>query len=430
MSTASDYRLAETISAQLAELATIGGEPDGGVTRLAYTREERLAHELFASWASDLGARVTCDSGGNTIAVLADGEPYFLLGSHLDTVAHGGRFDGAAGVVGALAAASLAAPRMALGLRVVAFAAEEGARFGRPTLGSAAAAGLLNADDWGALRDADGATALAAADAVGLDPLALQPWLGDSVACFFEIHIEQGRLLELGAARIGLVDAIAGSVRLRMEFVGRPDHSGATPMTLRADALAAAGATILAAERAASDYRSTVATVGRVEVWPNNVTTIPGTATIWIDIRDVDSEQQRIAAQRIVDAADDAARSRGVSLSVTVLSCQAPVVLDAWPRRLATAACEGLRLPHRVLSSGAGHDAAIIAQRASSALVFIPCVDGVSHAPMEEASTDDIGAAAALVAAVIERAADVMVRYEPSMAPKNADKAGRSAAGA
>ena len=392
------------VERRLGELATIGADPGGGITRLAYTPAEREAHARFAAWAEAAGKRVAVDAAGNTVAIFAEGEPYFLIGSHLDTVMHGGAYDGAAGVVGALEAAALIADEVRHGLRVVVFAGEEGARFGRPNLGSAAAAGLLSATDYARLRDAEGTMLADAAAALGFSPPSAERWLDKRIACFFEMHIEQGRQLELSATRIGLVDAIAGSIRLRIEITGRPDHSGATPMEIRSDALAAASQLILAVEEVARQYRSTVATVGRLEVRPNSVTTVPGHVVLWVDIRDVDADHQRQAARLVFERAQGVGEARGVSVTGELISNQAPVVLDAWPRAIVRGECEARRLAYRVMPSGAGHDAAIVARRAPATMLFIPCLDGVSHSPAERASPDDVALAAELVAAAIGRA--------------------------
>jgi allantoate deiminase len=388
---------------RLDALAEIGAVERGGVTRLAYTRLERDAHELFAEWAHAAGAGVEVDGAGNTIATYRDGAPYFLVGSHLDTVIDGGRYDGAAGVVAGMEVAELIADQVDSGVRVVAFAGEEGARFGRPNLGAAVAAGLMAPEAFERLVDAERITLVAAAKALGFAPIEASPWLDKDVACFFEVHIEQGRQLEASAARIGLVDAIAGSVRLRFTIRGRADHSGATPMRMRADALAAASELVLSTEEAGRRYRSTVATVGRIEVRPNNVTTVPGGVTLWIDIRDVDVDLQRLAARTIFARAGEIARRRGVTLSGEVISDQQPVVLDAWPRALAHEQCVARHVAYRVLPSGAGHDAAIVARRAPATMVFVPCVDGVSHSPREQADPEDIALAADLIADVARR---------------------------
>lgn len=322
----------------------------------------------------------------------------------------GGRYDGAAGVIGALESARAVAGTAAVGIRVVAFAGEEGARFGRPNLGSALAAGLIDVEAFGRLRDAGGTTLAAASASVGLDPLATPEWLGSDVACFFEIHIEQGRQLEAGAARIGLVDAIAGSIRLSVTIRGRADHSGATPMRGRYDALAAASELVLAVETAGRRYRSTVATVGRLVLAPNNVTTIPGQAQLWVDVRDVDADLQRVCARTILQRAGEIGERRGVRIVAEVISEQAPIVLEAWPRALARAECEARRLAYRVLPSGAGHDAAIVARRAPSAMMFVPCVEGVSHSPRELASPQDIALAANLAATVMLQTCSALAR--------------------
>ena len=393
---------AERVRERLAELALIGGESGGGVTRLAYSETEREAHRRFCEWASGAGASCEVDGAGNSVAVFRDGAPYFLIGSHLDTVLHGGRYDGAAGVIAALEVAQ-AVGELHRGVRAVAFAGEEGARFGRPTIGSSLAAGMLDERGLGKLRDVDGTTLLSAAAGVGLDPTATPSWLGDDVACYFELHIEQGRQLETGAARLGLVDAIAGSVRLHFEIVGRADHSGATPMRTRTDALAAASELVLAVEEAGRRYRSTVATVGRLQVKPNNVTTIPGEVTLWVDLRDVDPDLQRRAARRVLDSSAEIADRRGVRMTPDVLSEQPPVVLSAWPRAILYEECRGRGLAYRVLSSGAGHDAAVVARRAPSAMVFIPCVEGISHSPREQASPEDIALASDVLSSTLRR---------------------------
>jgi len=407
---------ADRVRERLAALALIGGEPGGGVTRLAYTETEREAHRRFCDWAGDAGARCEVDPAGNSVAVFRDGSPYYLIGSHLDTVMHGGRYDGAAGVVGALEVAGAVGP-LHHGVRVVAFAGEEGARFGRPTLGSSLAAGLLDEAALGKLRDADGITVLAAAGDVGLNPAEAPAWLGDGVACFFELHIEQGRQLEVGAARIGLVDAIAGSVRIQFEITGRADHSGATPMRMRADALAAASELVLAVEDVGRRHRSTVATVGRMHVCPNSVTTIPGQVLLWVDLRDVDPDVQRRAARAVLEAAAEIAARRGLRVSSDVLSEQPPIVLSAWPRAILYDECRARGLAYRVLPSGAGHDAAVVARLAPSAMVFIPCADGVSHSPREQASPEDIALAAQVLCNTLRRMDRLIQPAEVGRAP-------------
>jgi allantoate deiminase len=395
-----DHAVVERMRQRLEELTRIGAQREGGVSRLAYGPEEREAHELLARWAREDGAETEVDAAGNTIVTHRPGTPYFLIGSHLDSVVQGGDYDGTIGVISGLEIARQVRDRVEHGVRVVAFAGEEGARFGQATIGSSFAAGLLDEDACVELRDGAGVALGDAAREQGR----VTPWLGPDVACFFEIHIEQGRRLESGAVRIGLVDTIAGAVRLRFDIRGRADHSGATPMRMREDALAAASEIVLVAERVARAHGSTVATVGRLNVTPNNLTTVPAGVALWMDIRDVDADLQRTATDEILAGADEIGRRRPVRIAVESLSTRAPVVLHAWPRAIARDACAKAGVAYDVLPSGAGHDAAIAALRAPVLMVFIPCVDGISHSPMEKASVDDAALAVRLVCDVLVEA--------------------------
>jgi allantoate deiminase len=192
-------------------------------------------------------------------------------------------------------------------------------------------------------------------------------------------------------------------VRLHFEINGRADHSGATPMRIRSDALAAANELVLAVEETGRRHRSTVATVGRIQVQPNNATTIPGEVTLWVDLRDVDPDLQRRAARRVLDVSTEIAARRGVRIAHDVLSEQPPIVLSAWPRAILYEECRARGLAYRVLSSGAGHDAAVVARRAPSAMVFIPCVEGISHSPREQASPEDIALAIEVLCSTLRR---------------------------
>ena len=225
--------------AELSETDPAGG--DSGVTRMAFTRLERDAHDLVARWAIEDGAAIETDAIGNTICVFHPGEPYLLIGSHVDSVRSGGRYDGVIGVVAALEVARALRETAEHGVRVVVFSAEEGARFGLPCLGSAVATGAMSAGDLADLHDAGNVTALDAARGVGLDPAAVVPWVkAPAVAAFLELHIEQGSVLEDEEVQLGIVDVIAGAARIRLEIHGLAEHSGATPMRSREDALAAA----------------------------------------------------------------------------------------------------------------------------------------------------------------------------------------------
>jgi hydantoinase/carbamoylase family amidase len=391
----------------LRELSEIGRDPRGGWSRLAFGPEEREAHALFGRWAKDLGLSVWTDAVGNTFAELSGEGPALLVGSHLDTVPRGGAFDGAAGVATALEVARLLSESggMRSPFRAVVFSAEEGARFGAPCIGSRVATGAFTAKTLRELTDTDGRTVAECASEVGLRPedSAEAVWEPGSVAAFFELHVEQGRVLEDRGRPLGVVDAIAGSTRVELLFAGRPDHSGATPMLLRHDALAGASEFVLEAEQRALALRTTVATVGRLEVEPGSVTTVPGSVRLSVDVRDVDSERQRDLAEELLDQATRIASRRGLELSADLLSDQSPVVLHKPIReRLARAAEEG-GVDFCVLPSGASHDAAHVAKVAPTGMVFVPSRGGISHSPEEWSDVEEIARAARVVALALRR---------------------------
>jgi allantoate deiminase len=378
-----------------------GGEGealDRGVTRLGYSPMERRAHEVFAEHMRGLSLKVTTDAAGNTIAELPgrfDG-PAVGTGSHLDSVPRAGRFDGIAGVVAAIEAARLlveydVTPRGPL--RFVAFAAEEGARFGTPCLGSKFAAGLMSEAALD-VTDGEGVNLADAMTAVGLDPRAALAgsWRPQEWAAFVELHIEQGGVLEAADTTIGAVDVVSGSTRLALTLHGRASHSGGTPMALRADALTAAAEIVLFAEGFAKlpEHAGMRTTVGRLHVMPGSITTIPGRVTLTLDVRDTDSRRQREAADTILDEAAARCRRRGVRLAVSMIGDTSPVVLPVWLRQLVALSAEQEGLSARTLTSGAGHDAQIVNRVAPAALLFVPSRDGLSHVPQEWTSSEDI----------------------------------------
>ncbi len=388
----------------LREVGEIGRDPRGGWSRLAFSPEERAAHALFGRWAVDLGLSVRTDAIGNTFAELTAGAPgpALLAGSHLDTVPQGGNFDGTAGVAAALEVARLLAEAGGLkrAYRAVVFSGEEGARFGVPCIGSRVATGAITADTLRGLSDREGRLLVRCAEEVGLRPDEADEaaWPDGSVAAFLELHIEQGRVLESYGVPVGIVDAIAGSTRVELIVSGRADHSGATPMPLRRDALAGASELVLEAERQAAAYRTTVATVGRLEVEPGSPTTVPGLVRLFLDVRDVDSERQREVVEELLDRAMRIVARRGLQLSAELISDQSPVVLHKPVRERLARVASGRDIPFRVLPSGASHDAAHVAKKAPTGMLFVPSRDGLSHAPEERSSVEDIARGAEVMA--------------------------------
>ncbi|MCX4472505.1 Zn-dependent hydrolase [Micromonospora sp. NBC_01655] len=382
-------------------------ETTHGVTRLAYTPLERGAHRMFTDELSALGLHTWTDAAGNSYAEIAGGGPARAIGtgSHLDTVPNAGRFDGIAGVVAAMEVARILVEsdaRHTHPIRFVAFAGEEGARFGQACTGSRIAAGLLDSPDLADLRDTRGVSVADAMRSVGLDPdrVSEARWSTDDWAAFVELHIEQGNVLEAQAIPVGIVELISGSTRLRLDLHGRASHTGGTPMHQRADAMTAAAEITLLAEEIATDARhhGTRATVGRLELEPGSITTIPGTARLYVDIRDVDSDRQRLTAVELINGARSICERRGLTLDIETLGDTSPVVLPVWLRRKIADVCTTTGTRYRVLPSGASHDSQMINKVVPAGMIFVPSRNGLSHVPDEWTSVEDLAVGTDLLA--------------------------------
>jgi allantoate deiminase len=348
---------------------------------------------------SALGLRTWTDAFGNSYAELPGTEqlPAIGTGSHLDAVPNGGRFDGIVGVVAAAEVAELLVRhriRMAHPIRLVAFAGEEGARFGQGCIGSKAAAGLWTGESMDRTVDAGGVTLPEAMLSVDLDPRdpAAAAWSMSEWAAFLELHVEQGTVLERAAAHIGIVTTVSGSTRLGLRINGVASHSGGTPMAGRRDALCAAAEIVLLAERLGnqSAHGDLRLTVGRLEVQPGSLTTIPGSVSLWVDIRGTSLADQRDAAATIVQACDGLERERGVRVEHRTIGEVVPTRLPDWPRQAVRDACAESGVPSIDLISGASHDSQLISAVTPTAIIFVPSRDGLSHVPQEYTDVADI----------------------------------------
>jgi len=383
------------VHARLRELATLGATADG-IDRGLFTPAERAARRRFADWSTAAGLLVEQDRAGNLFARLsvAADRPPIQCGSHLDTVKHGGAYDGAYGVVGGLEAleriAATGAP-LRRSIEVVAWAGEEGSRFPLGCLGSSAFAGLtpytaiaaLVGDDGEAFSDAlRGPNGLLAGITVRDDfPLP---------AAYIELHIEQGPVLERAGVRLGVVTAIAGQRRLRIEIEGRPGHAGTVPMNGRADALCAAAELVLAVERAACDVGESVATVGWLEVQPNSTNSVPGRVVLRVDARSIDDERIAEIELRIRAAARSVVSTRDTRVTVELIEQRAATPMDPGLRAIVRAACTASTGAPLDVPSGAGHDAMCLARVVPAAMLFVPSIGGHSHVAGEKTAPEDL----------------------------------------
>ncbi|HKA92066.1 MAG TPA: Zn-dependent hydrolase [Haliangiales bacterium] len=385
----------ERLARDLERLATFGRDPDGGWTRPALSPADAQARAYVREEMLAMGLAVVHDEVGNLIGRRrgARDDAPVVTGSHLDTVPRGGRFDGPLGVAGALEAVrALDEAGVTTGrpIEVVAFTGEEGSRFPRGTIGSAAMSGDVPVAEIFALEDRDGVRFLDAlatyADAGAPRPARRPP---GSVHAFVELHIEQGGVLEARRIAVGAVTAIQGLVQHVARVRGDANHAGATPMHLRRDALAGAAEMVLAVERVAEEVGA-VATVGRLEVEPGGYNIIPGAATLSIDLRapdagTLDELDRQIRAELIA-----AAERRALHLELTrrqrvePAAC-AELVISAVERAAAEAGASVMRLP-----SGAIHDALHMGALCPTGMIFVPSVGGKSHCPEEESGLPEM----------------------------------------
>src|SRR5262249_32905144 len=389
-------------------MAEVGAVPGGGSNRVALTDEDAAGQALFTDWARSSGCVVSRDRVGNLFATRrgADpGRPAVLVGSHLDTQPHGGRFDGTVGVLAGLeivrtlndAGIETRAPVV-----VVSWASEEGARFPLPLTGSSVFAGVLAASDAEEQQALDGPTYGEELERLGLAGAEFaEPLKVDS---YFELHIEQNTTLERTGTDIGVVERGQGIKALDVKLTGTAAHAGTTEMADRRDALLAAARVVEQANRLGRST-GTLVTVGRLDVRPNSRAVVPGDVTLVVDIRATEPDRLEKAADAMRADIRQIAAADGVSFQVD-LALEIPVVTfdDACGDAIRRA-CELLGLSSTPLVSGAGHDAMSVARVAPTALVFIPCRDGISHHPAEFSSPDQVVKGCdAILHGVLERA--------------------------
>ncbi|CAG6399434.1 N-formylglutamate deformylase [Actinacidiphila cocklensis] len=390
------------------ELAVIGRHTgSGGYRRYAWTPADADCRAWFRAQAEDRGLAYETDRNGNQWAWLGDpaAGDAVVTGSHLDSVPDGGAFDGPLGVVSSFAAlddlrARGARPRRPLA--VVNFVDEEGARFGLACVGSRLTAGGLAPQDARKLVDADGVSLAQAMEKAGQDPDAIgpDPERLARVGAFVELHVEQGRALDLLDRPVGVASAIWPHGRWRFDFRGEANHAGTTRIEDRRDPMLTYATTVLAARKKAR-LAGALATFGKVAVEPNGVNAIASQVRGWLDSRAADEE----TLDGVVAAIEQAARERGARDGVEVSVVResfTPVVEFAHDLRDRLAALLGAGVPVPVLPTGAGHDAGILSAAVPTAMLFVRNPTGVSHSPAESAAEEDCLAGVSALADVLE----------------------------
>jgi N-carbamoyl-L-amino-acid hydrolase len=400
----------ERLRRDLEDLGRIGRDENGGVSRPSFSPADLEARAWLRKKIEEAGLCYRQDGAGNQFGRLECAGKTVMAGSHIDTVPNGGMFDGAAGVLAALEAARrILEEKVPLkkALEIASFTDEEGNLVG-DFLGSRAFMGLLDENEvrngrtsFGVpFRDVLKSTAFTVEGilAAGKDRPALEAYV--------ELHIEQGPVLEDEGVPIGVVERIAGKHYRRCAFVGESGHAGTTPLELRHDAfLGLADLALRATQLVATKHYGSVLTVGKAALHPGSFSVIPGRADFTLEFRSASPESMAAIERDVFALAEDIAATRGLAFVSKVVDKTAPVTVAPRLTALIEEECRSLGYPSMRLTSGAGHDAQILAGACDSGMIFIPSPDGVSHAPGERVDWDDLEKGANLLLRTLVRLA-------------------------
>jgi hydantoinase/carbamoylase family amidase len=393
------------------DIETLAGsdytESSEAIRRHAYIPEYENTLRYFTDELEKIGFEVWRDPVGTLVASnVPRGAPAFGIGSHCDSNRNGGKYDGTLGVVTALEVCRLAQESGEhLPLRLISFLEEEGSAFGQMLLGSRIMLQRVTEDELKTkFLTPEGVSFWETAKAAGYEP---ERWRDsiqelDGLTGWIELHIEQGRVLQDTGNRVGIVHAIAGYVHGDFHFTGRADHAGATPMGFRVDASIPAAETILEVERLAKAIDDvTVGTTGEVETFPSLINVVPGGARVSLDTRSVSGGHLELR-DRIVPYAKERAEARGVGFEWVERQSLPITPMDEGIVEALRVEAEATGEPFMLMPSGAAHDTMCVADRVPTAMVFVPCKDGLSHTPLEDSDTADAALAAEIMFGAIK----------------------------
>ena len=385
----------ERLKSDLEALAQVGRDPRGGISRPSFSQADFAARAWLKDRICESGLCYRQDGAGNVFGRLGGEGAAVLVGSHLDTVLNGGAFDGAAGVLAGLeclrrikeAGTPLSKP-----LELVSFTDEEGNLVG-DFLGSRAFAGRLNKEEMekGVTSFGRPLKDILAGTEFSLESILNAHRERPKFEAYLELHIEQGAVLETEDIPIGIVERIAGKSYRQCTFTGKADHSGTTPLELRHDAFLATADFVLRGTRlVATEHYGSMITVGKVTVLPGSFSVVPGRVDFTLDVRSASAETLETLDKDLLALALDIAKTRGLSFHSRVVDRTTPAALSDRVIGVLEEECRKLGYPSMRMTSGAGHDAQIVSGLAEVGMIFIPCVDGTSHAPGEMINWGDL----------------------------------------
>lgn len=397
----------------LMEMAKIGATPKGGVNRLTLTPLDKQSRDLFQTWCEGAGLSVSVDQMGSTFARRAGADnslPPVMVGSHLDTQPTGGKFDGALGV---LAALELVRTLNDLGIKtrhpieIVNFTNEEGSRFAPAMVASGVFAGAYTIDFAKSRTDNDGISLGEALDTI--DVAGPEPVGGREIKAFFELHIEQGPILEEAGLDIGVVTHANGQRWFDVTLTGVESHAGPTPMDRRKDALVGAARVVELVHQIGHMFQpNACATCGRIEVYPASRNVIPGRAWVTVDLRHPDEAKLAEMGAALQDGVAEIANVLGLIPQIEQTLSFPVTEFDATCVAAVRKAAEDLGLSHRDVVSGAGHDAVYMARVAPTAMIFTPCIGGISHNEAEDMTPEWAAAGANVLLRAAAQIAEIV----------------------
>ncbi|HFK1785735.1 allantoate amidohydrolase [Bacillus cereus] len=378
-------------------LGECGKDPEGGVSRFLYSSEWLEAQESLKTLFIKEELSIHYDEIGNLFGML-EGSKYkdetILTGSHVDTVKNGGLFDGQYGIIAGFLAIKYLKEKYGQPLRnieVVSMAEEEGSRFPYTFWGSKNIVGIAKQEDVQNISDFNGQAFVEVMRRTGFTFKANPEYARKDIKAFVELHVEQGEVLEKEERSIGIVQNIVGQRRFTVEIIGESNHAGTTPMKYRKDAMSAASYMIHRIHTMTLEHgEPLVATVGEIKVEPNIVNVVPGKAIFTIDVRHVEKEELHQFTDKIVQEMNKVANQLGVQIKIKMWMDAAPVPMDRDITDIIEKQCLQNNIVYKMMHSGAGHDAQIIAPYIPTAMVFVPSHKGISHSPFEYTDPKDL----------------------------------------
>ncbi|WP_147058027.1 allantoate deiminase [Sporosarcina luteola] len=401
--------LAEETAGKLEWLAEFGKDPEGGVSRLLYTKEWVEGQNALKEWMESEGLEARFDEIGNLYGTLKgkNTNETILTGSHVDTVKNGGRFDGAYGVVAGIIALKYLKKHFGEPVRnieVVSMAEEEGSRFPYSFWGSKNIVGIAKREDVETINDFEGVPFVEAMEKAGFGFRDESKGPRKDLKAFVEVHVEQGSVLETEKIAIGVVNNIVGQRRYTIELSGEANHAGTTPMGYRKDAMFAASHMIHEIISMAIEVGDPlVTTVGKIEAYPNIVNVVPGKTIFTIDVRHTDKEAIVSFTEKMTARMQEISNEHAVEMKVDLWMDEDPVPMDQKVVDLIEEQCKNNGFNYKVMHSGAGHDSQIFAPAVPTAMLFVPSLKGISHNPAEFTEPEDLAEGVkALIGALYE----------------------------